>query len=394
MNDFGLQERYLNYIINSVKFFPTIEKAVIFGSRAMGNYKPGSDIDLAIFGTNISRQDLMDLRGILSQGLPIPYFFDVLHFEKTENTALKNHILEQGKTIYENAQPLVSVLMTVYNREKFIAEAIESVINSSYQNWELIIVDDRSTDQSVEIARRYEAADSRIKVYVNEKNLGDYPNRNKAAGYAKGKYIKFLDSDDLMYWYGLQVMVEAMEKYPEAIIGMSSANFSTKQQYSVLLSPQEAYLYHFFYRGFLYTGPTGAIYRTDYFIISQGFNVDYAVAADFGFNLKAALTAPIVLFQTDLFWWRQHEDQEIKKHEKKYLALNHQIHREFVFENPTISPAYRKIIRRNYQTNYARKFFIAIFSLKIRQAFYIKNVAKLSYSDFFWSIFPGKIRTL
>ena len=88
-------------------------------------------------------------------------------------------------------QALVSVLMTSFNRDKYIAEAIDSVLASTYQNWELIIVDDCSKDKTVEIAKSYEAKDNRIKVYVNKKNLGDYPNRNKAASYAKGKYIKY-----------------------------------------------------------------------------------------------------------------------------------------------------------------------------------------------------------
>lgn len=290
--------------------------------------------------------------------------------------------------------PLVSVLMTVYNREKYIAEAIESVIASSYQNWELIIVDDRSTDSSVEIARSYEAKDDRVKVYVNEKNLGDYPNRNKATSYAKGKYIKYLDSDDLIYWYGLQVMVEAMEKYPEACMGLASANFSTKQKYPVMLTPEESYKYHFFTRGFLYTGPTGAIYKTEYFRNSGGFQVEYAVAADFGFNIKAALSAPIVVFQSDLFWWRQHENQEIKKHEDKYLLLNHQIHRELVFENTNIPATDRKHIKRNYQTLYARKAIHAIIHLKPLHASYIYKVSKLNLVDFFIALLPNKLRNI
>jgi len=288
--------------------------------------------------------------------------------------------------------PLVSVLMTVYNREKYIAEAIESVINSSYTNWELIVVDDRSTDRSVEIARKYEATDSRIKVYINEKNLGDYPNRNKAASYATGKYIKYLDSDDLIYWYGLQTMVEDMEMCPDACMGLSSANFITKLKYPVLLTPTEAYKYHFFTRGFLYTGPTGAIYRTDYFRKTGGFQVDYAVAADFGFNIKAALYAPIVVFQADLFWWRQHDEQEIKKHENKYLQLNHKIHRELVFENQTIPDKDRLRIKRNYQTNYARKAIKAFFKLNFKQSAYIVEIGKLSLTDFFWAIMPNAIR--
>ena len=72
------------------------------------------------------------------------------------------------------------------------------MLASSYQDWELIIVDDVSTDTSAAIAKSYEKKDARIKVYVNEQtNLGDYPNRNKAASYAKGKYIKYLDADDI-----------------------------------------------------------------------------------------------------------------------------------------------------------------------------------------------------
>src|SRR5690606_2521559 len=98
--------------------------------------------------------------------------------------------------------PLVSVLMTVYNREKYIAEAIKSVLASTYQNWELIIVDDQSMDNSVAIAQSFAQKDPRIQVHVNKENLGDYPNRNRAASYAKGKYLKYVDSDDLIYPYG------------------------------------------------------------------------------------------------------------------------------------------------------------------------------------------------
>ena len=93
-------------------------------------------------------------------------------------------------------QPLVSILMTAYNRERYIAEAIESVLAITYRNWELIIVDDCSKDCTTEIAMRYAKKDDRIKVYINEKNLGDYPNRNKAISYASGEYIMFCDSDD------------------------------------------------------------------------------------------------------------------------------------------------------------------------------------------------------
>jgi len=87
--------------------------------------------------------------------------------------------------------PIVSVLMTSYNREDFIGEAIQSVLNSTFKDFELIICDDGSTDKTVEIARSFEKADPRVKVFINPKNLGDYPNRNQAASHATGKYLKY-----------------------------------------------------------------------------------------------------------------------------------------------------------------------------------------------------------
>jgi glycosyltransferase involved in cell wall biosynthesis len=107
--------------------------------------------------------------------------------------------------------PFVSVLMTAYNREQYIGEAIESVLASSYVNFELIILDDASIDNTLRKARSYEIKDKRVKVYANEKNLTQWPTRNKAARLAKGKYIKYLDSDDTIYDWGLEYCVEMME---------------------------------------------------------------------------------------------------------------------------------------------------------------------------------------
>src|SRR5258708_2657866 len=107
-------------------------------------------------------------------------------------------------------RPLVSVLTTAYNREKYLAECIESVLASTFRDYEHIIVDDQSTDRTYEIALTYAKKDSRIRVYRNEKNLGDYPNRNCAASYATGKYIKYIDADDYVYPHGLAVIVRMM----------------------------------------------------------------------------------------------------------------------------------------------------------------------------------------
>jgi len=92
---------------------------------------------------------------------------------------------------------LVSIITPTYNCGKFIGQTIESVLNQSYQNWEMIIVDDCSTDNTKEIVEKYVKQDKRIKYYVLEVNSGAAVARTKAMQLASGEYIAFLDSDDL-----------------------------------------------------------------------------------------------------------------------------------------------------------------------------------------------------
>lgn len=94
-------------------------------------------------------------------------------------------------------EPLVSVITPAYNAERFIAETIESVLAQTYSNWEMIIVDDSSTDRTVEIVQTYVDRDERIKLHQLEKNSGSGIARNRAMDLAKGRFIAFLDSDDL-----------------------------------------------------------------------------------------------------------------------------------------------------------------------------------------------------
>lgn len=94
-------------------------------------------------------------------------------------------------------QTLVSIITPNYNCKNFIAQTIESVLSQTYTNWEMLIVDDCSTDGSYEVALEYASSDKRIKVIRNEKNCGAAVSRNKAIEISNGEFIAFLDSDDL-----------------------------------------------------------------------------------------------------------------------------------------------------------------------------------------------------
>lgn len=109
-------------------------------------------------------------------------------------------------------QPLVSIIMPAYNTEDFLGETIKSVLAQTYINWELIIVDDCSTDNTKKIIDKYMQKDPRIQYLKLEENSGPAVARNKAIEKAKGKYLAFLDSDDLWYENKLTIQIDFMER--------------------------------------------------------------------------------------------------------------------------------------------------------------------------------------
>lgn len=210
---------------------------------------------------------------------------------------------------FVNAEaPLVSVLMTAYNREKYIGEAIESVLSSALTNFELIIVDDCSSDNTKLIAENYQQSDKRVKLFANETNLGDYRNRNRAASLAQGKYIKYLDSDDIMYPHCLLVMAGAMEKFPEAGFGLSARGDAAKP-YPAILSPREIYLEHFNGYGHFERAPGSAIIKKEVFEQAGGFSGKRYIG-DTELWLKLAQKNYMVKFPVDLYWSRLHNSSE------------------------------------------------------------------------------------
>ena len=97
---FGLPEKSMDMIIEALSRWSEIEKAAIFGSRATGNYKRGSDVDLVIYGSLVTFEIVSGLSCLLNEELPLPYFFDVLHYEAISSDRLRSNIDVQGKLIY------------------------------------------------------------------------------------------------------------------------------------------------------------------------------------------------------------------------------------------------------------------------------------------------------
>lgn len=283
-----------------------------------------------------------------------------------------------------NNLPLVSVLMTAYNRQQFIAEAIESVLASTYQNWELIIVDDCSKDDTVAIAKSYSKKDDRIKVYFNEKNLGDYPNRNRAAGYARGKYLVWVDSDDEMFPEALVKWVDAMEQH-RAKFGIL-ANMKIKEP--VLLEPRDSIKKHFFQQPILLFGPVATVVDRNYFIEQKGFPEKYGPANDMYQNLKLAGNTNTLIFNFPLVNYRLHEGQELNN-SYGYLYHNYNSLSDALEElNLPLSKVELKFLTNKNK----RRFIVNVFTylLKTRnipKAVNAINMTSFTFFDFIKGIF-------
>ena len=282
-------------------------------------------------------------------------------------------------------QYLLSVLMTCYNREKYIAEAIESVLNSTYKTLELIIVDDGSIDNTVKIAKFYAIKDRRIRIFVNEKNLGDYPNRNKAASYARGEFMMYVDSDDKILPDGFAQCIQAMQKFPYASFGMQ---LHGKQGTPFYLAASEAIHRHFFQHPCLMIGPGGTILRRSFFEKIGEYPVKYGPANDMYFNLKAVAQDGIVFLPFEFNFYRIHEGQELNN-KYSYLYNGYCYLKDALYELvlPLTASEKELVAKKNKRRFLVNLIKYLIQSKDIRKTLKARSIAGFGWRDAFQAIF-------
>ena len=199
-------------------------------------------------------------------------------------------------------EPLVTVITVTYNSARYVKDAIESVLALTYPNIEYIIGDDCSKDNTWEIIGAYK--DPRIKAYRNPTNIGEYPNRNKALGLATGKYLLFIDGDDMVYPHGVSYFVDLMEKFPEAAVAIQK-NYLNNVVFPVLLSPAEALTNQFFgHTSLISSSLASNFFRTDRLKATGGFSGKFR-SGDEEIRLKLACTDPFLLVQGWVTWPRE-----------------------------------------------------------------------------------------
>ena len=216
--------------------------------------------------------------------------------------------------------PIVSVLIPTYNKAEFLGEAIESVLNQTFKDFELIIIDDCSTDNTDEVVKRYQN-DYRVKYFKNIKNLGIGGNWNKTLSFALGKYIKFLMGDDKFEPELLEKYVAVMENNPNVSLVTSYRGvFGDKK--SIIKQPLEGIIESkkaielVLKHGNWIGEPTTVMFRRENLWLGN-FKIELKFLLDIEMWVRHLSCGDLYVIPEVLSWFRQYSGQyteEVKKH--------------------------------------------------------------------------------
>jgi glycosyltransferase involved in cell wall biosynthesis len=287
---------------------------------------------------------------------------------------VKTEKLEQKIT---GAKPDISVIIPAYNDEKYIKECLDSVLAQTFQNWEVICIDDGSTDKSLSIFQEYASRDPRIKV-ISQRNQGVIAARNNAISQANGNYIFPLDSDDKIAPTCLEVLYNFIKANPEYSVVCPNLILFGKEKGNLYL-PKPTYKN-------MYSGSNGihnsSLYPKSLWEKYGGYNPAFAMGnEDFDFWLKFMDDdKKVIRIPERLFYYRikpdhlsRNKQAFLKDKEKELCELFHKFHPRMIKQKKKNKNIFRKILRFFVRTGVTRT---GVFKIKIFKfiPFYWRNL--------------------
>ncbi|MDX2173401.1 MAG: glycosyltransferase family 2 protein [Bacteroidota bacterium] len=217
-----------------------------------------------------------------------------------------------------NTTPFISVLMPVYNGEKYLREAIDSILNQSYPNFEFIVINDGSIDSTESIILSYN--DNRIRYIKNEINLGLIQTLNNGFAIAKGKYVARMDADDISLPNRLKHQLEFMLLHPEVgVCGCDYVQFSgaVKKHHTAFYKHDEIFGFMLFNSSIIH--PSLLIKKEVLQNINPIFDSNYKHAEDFELWAKLVFTTKFSAIQSTEFEYRLHKSQVTTVHKAEQI---------------------------------------------------------------------------
>jgi glycosyltransferase involved in cell wall biosynthesis len=222
---------------------------------------------------------------------------------------------------------LFSVLIANYNNAHFLNQAIESVIVQTYANWEIVVVDDGSTDNSFSIYEEYKN-NNKIRIHYNEKNKGIGFTKRLLCDLANGDLLAFLDSDDALHPDALNEMVKAHNSNPESSLICSrfylcdeNLKVITKSNYCIPIPigetainfPPSKVASHF------------AVFKSRCYKLTSGISLEYPLSEDMDLYYKLEETGKITLIDKHLYYYRNHNGSVSQNDDKAFNAFVYNI---------------------------------------------------------------------
>ncbi|WP_165958192.1 glycosyltransferase family 2 protein [Segetibacter sp. 3557_3] len=269
---------------------------------------------------------------------------------------------------------MISVITVSYNSEQYISKTIESVLSQTWPEFEYIIVDDNSTDNSWKIINQY--PDSRIKAYRNESNLREYPNRNRAVQLATGRYIIFIDGDDVIYPNAIETFNYYIRLFPESSM-FFTREWDPRILYPFQVDPETIYRFEFLDGGIMGGNFTKVLFKRQA-ILDAGLFPVHISTGDSYMQLKIASKNKGVAINDGLTWWRRRKGNATEKFFKTNRHLAETINYKIAFINHAdcpLSKEDKETAKTNIYGLYLRSLFRMITHLKLSDVGYLwKNI--------------------
>lgn len=222
----------------------------------------------------------------------------------------------------------ISVIMPVFNEEKYLHAAIDSILSQTFDNFEFIIIDDASTDNSLQIIKSY--TDKRIILICNEYNVGNYPSRNRGLELAVGKYICVMDADDIAYPQKFEFQYKYLETHPDIWGIGTNFIFSNPQMKRHLSLSYEQLMIHLLQNNtFLHSS---LMIRTDVMRMHGGPGEKYIYSSDYDLMSRLALSGKVENLPNILMMCRWHASQISQLHRDEQKAFAYDICRKYQIE--------------------------------------------------------------
>ena len=286
--------------------------------------------------------------------------------------------------------PKVSVIIPNYNHARFLPQRIDSVLNQTFQDFEVLLLDDCSPDDSVEVMRSYAAKDDRIALYLNEQNSGStFAQWNKGVSLAQGEYIWLAESDDYCEPTLLEKLVPLLDQHP--YVGIAFAQSYIVDEHSTIVNSFNAN-YKFMYKSdrwehdFIQSGPrecadylifsntipnaSGALMRRSVYNAAGGAETTWKLNGDWFFYVKMLLRSDLAYVADHLNYFRKHSHTQRQKANADHVVYDEIIHTlDYINAHADVDPEKFKLAYRRV----AEWWGGSLFRQSITRTYFVEN---------------------